>query len=202
MTTIASTLSGPSARPRIQREPVISSPVLAVIFAIATEIMFFAALISALMVIRASSPNWAPPGNILLPMGATAFNTAVLLASGICMAVAGVPLKRRNDWKSAKRWSSAALLLGAFFVIFQGVEWSKLIAYGLTMQSGVFGGTFYLLIGSHAIHVIGALIAMVWVNRKMSKGTCSIHGFQAMQLFWTFVVLVWPVLYRLVYFGA
>ena len=89
--------------------------------------------------------------------------------------------------------------LGGIFLLVQGSEWVRLIHYGLT---GVYGGTFYTLIGCHGLHVIGALVAVLVVRRAAGQGhyTARQHAaVTACQLFWFFVVGVWPVLYVLVY---
>src|SRR4051812_41383193 len=96
---------------------------------------------------------------------------------------------------------SQAILLGSFFVIFQGYEWVHLIRYGLSMTSGIFGATFFLLIGSHGLHALIAVIAMALVYWKLVKGSLTADGLRAMSIFWLFVVGIWPVLYGLVYFG-
>ncbi len=183
-----------------KRAPVaVPTPILGMLMFIGTEVMYFTALISSYMVISAVSPNWAPPTQVMLPVQSTALNTVVLLASGILMVLAN--FKLRKDMKSPAgrslvQWS---LLLGATFVGFQGYEWLNLISYGLTMTSGVYGGCFYLIVGSHALHAVGALIALFVMYRKMVAGRLDLHSFQAMMIFWIFVVGVWPILYTLVY---
>jgi len=175
------------------------TPILGMLMFIGTEVMYFTALISSYMVISAVSPNWAPPTQVMLPVQSTALNTLVLLASGVLMVLAN--FKLRTDMKSAagKSMVQWSLLLGTTFVGFQGYEWLNLISYGLTMTSGVYGGCFYLIVGSHALHAVGALIALFIMYRKMTANRLDLHSFQAMMIFWVFVVAVWPVLYTLVY---
>ena len=48
------------------------------------------------------------------------------------------------------------MLLGAFFVVFQGAEWLALIGQGLTLTSSALGSFFYLIVGSHGLHAVGS----------------------------------------------
>ncbi|HBV05851.1 MAG TPA: hypothetical protein DEF01_03860, partial [Gemmatimonadetes bacterium] len=92
-----------------------------------------------------------------------------------------------------------SIALGLVFVGFQGVEWVALLSEGLTMQSSAYGGFFYLIVGSHAIHAVGALIALIWAYDRSSKGRLTSTQLGTVSAFWYFVVLVWPVLYWQVY---
>lgn len=180
----------------------VPSEVLGMILFVLTEVMFFMALISAFLVIRSQvMGTWAPPGELRLPVLATAFNTAVLLASGVLMALATRAYANPEAKAKAKTLFTQAILFGAFFVAFQGYEWVKLINYGMTMTSSMFGATFFLLIGSHGLHALLAVLAMGWMFWKMVKGTLTVDQLRSMLVFWLFVVGVWPVLYGLVYFG-
>jgi heme/copper-type cytochrome/quinol oxidase subunit 3 len=180
--------------------PAIPSVVLGMLIFVLTEVMFFCALISAYMVIRSHVfGTWAPPGELRLPVAATAFNSLVLLTSGFMMVQSVRRIGQLNGKASARQALLYALLLGAFFVVFQGYEWVHLISYGMSMTSGIFGATFFMLIGSHALHALVAVVAMAIVLRKLSQGKVGADGLKAMAIFWLFVVGVWPVLYCLVY---
>ena len=104
-----------------------------------------------------------------------------------------------RDPETAKRPTLIALLLGAFFVCFQGVEWAKLLREGLTLTSSNHGAFFYMIIGMHALHALVAILALSIVYARMLRGTVTYAGFRATQIFWYFVVGVWPLLYLRVY---
>jgi cytochrome c oxidase subunit III len=198
----AAVLSGPVRRSN-GRVPAVPSEVLGMLIFVLTEVMFFLALISAFLVIRAQVfGTWAPPGELKLPVLMTAFNTAVLLISGVLMVLATKAFAKPDGKARGQVLLGQAILFGAFFVGVQGYEWVKLIRYGMTMTSGIFGATFYLLIGSHGLHALAAIVAMGWMLFKMRKGwLVSVNGMRAMAIFWLFVVGIWPVLYGLVYFA-
>ncbi|HEX5032021.1 MAG TPA: cytochrome c oxidase subunit 3, partial [Candidatus Eisenbacteria bacterium] len=71
-----------------------------------------------------------------------------------------------------------------------------------TTRSGVYGATFYAVVGIHAAHVVAALIALAVVWRRAARGLVSPVRRESVvvgALFWIFVVAVWPFLYVLLY---
>jgi len=175
------------------------NPVLGVLIFLAAEVMLFAGLISVFLVLRANADVWPPPGQPRLPMGITAFNTLLLLISGVTMLRAN---NLRQRGAELKRWLTITAFLGTAFLAIQGSEWVRLVGYGLGVTSGTYGGTFYALIGCHGLHVLGGVATLLWVLRRVMSGhyVASDPGaIQAATLYWSFVVGIWPVLYALVY---
>ena len=183
----------------VRREPVVSNGVLGMLIFIFAEVMFFAGLISAHTIVRAQSAGamWPPYGQPRLPVEETAVNTAALLVSGIVLLIAWFAFRRERS--SARIPFGLSILLGAFFVYAQGREWVALLGEGLTMQSSSYGGFFYLIVGTHALHAIGALAAMAWAWVRLYKGHLNATQLATVAAFWYFVVLVWPILYLQVY---
>ncbi|MBQ46676.1 MAG: hypothetical protein CMP10_04175 [Zetaproteobacteria bacterium] len=190
----------PEVKQRPGRKPVIPSPELGMIIFICTEVMFFTALISAFLVIKAGAGNWVPPEDVRLPILATSVNTCFLVISGLLMLMAGRLYKEKETRDRAVEAYLRSTILGAIFVCFQGWEWVQLIQYGFTMQAGIFAATFFLVIGSHGLHAAATVIAMIWHYRAIKKHELTISGFRALQYFWLFVVCIWPILFGLVYF--
>ncbi len=173
------------------------------ILVIVVEAMTFAGLISAFLSIKASLPEWPPLDQPRFPIEATAINTAILLASGVTLFFFR-RLYREEDSTSGRLTLllAATALLGALFVGLQGVEWARLIRFGLTVTSSSYGSIFYVIIGFHALHVVCGVLclsAVTWmaVGRNFPRRMPSL---EAVAVFWFFVVLVWPVLYAVVYF--
>ena len=171
---------------------------LATMFFIAAEIMFFAGLISAYLVLRVGAAQWPPPAQPRLPILVTGLNTLVLLGSSLAM------LRTQRDRAPARvvRGLSVVGALGIVFLAVQGYEWVQLIGYGLTMTSGAYGSTFYTLIGVHALHVVGALVWLAIVRAGVGRGRFlepSAAPLRACAMYWHFVVALWPVLYVTVY---
>ena len=96
----------------------------------------------------------------------------------------------------------ATVLLGVLFLGIQGYEWLRLIEFGLKLSSGIYGSTFYTLIGIHGLHVLGAVLwlMVVLVQARRGRFTAQHHtGVETCAMYWTFVVALWPILYGLVY---
>ena len=182
-----------------RRRKLTENGVLGMALVVFVEVMLFAGFISAYLIVESAAlPGlWPPPNQPRLPIERTAFNSVVLLASGVVLAFAQRSFLRRGA--GTRRLMGTAILLGAFFVVFQGAEWLALIAQGLTMTSSQLGAFFYLIVGAHAVHAVAALIGLGFAWRALASGRLTPSFFGAAQLFWYFVVLMWPVIYALVY---
>ena len=184
------------------QKPIIKRMYLAMIMFIGAELMLFSGFIGAFLLLRLSSVDWPPPNQPTLPVFITGINTIVLLTSGFLMSRAW---KSINNLSKHLRYMILASILGILFLSIQGYEWVKLVNYGLTLQSSVYGGMFYLIIGTHAIHVAGGLLWLLIITYLSINGTLGnspkeSNKFKASALYWFFVVLLWPFLYLLVYF--
>ena len=184
----------PTARPKL-----LSNGVLGMLIFIFTEVMFFAGLISAHTIVRSQAAGqlWPPYGQPRLPVQETALNTAALLASGVVLVLAWFAF--RKDAPNARIPLLLSIMLGTFFVGFQGVEWVALLAEGLTLTSSTYGSFFYLIVGTHALHAVAALSALGWAWFRLDRGLLTASQLGTVSAFWYFVVLVWPVLYLKVY---
>lgn len=179
------------------RRAVVANGVLGMLLFVISEAMLFAGLISAFTIIRSGALVWPPPDQPRLPVASTAVNTAALLASGAMLYVAW--RRFRREPARAQRPLLAAVLLGGFFVAAQGVEWVALIREGLTLTSSSLGSFFYLIVGLHALHAVAALGVLVGAWWRLRRGWRAETQLQAAQVFWYFVVGVWPILYGVVY---
>ena len=182
-----------------RRKPAVSNGVMAMLLFVFTEIMFFAGLISAHVIYMSGQMGqiWPPLGQPRLPFAETAVNSAALMVSGVVLLLAY--LGYRVEPRRALVPLGMSVLLGAFFVAFQGVEWLGLIREGLTMTSSSYGAFFYLIVGTHALHAVIAIACLAWAWFRLRAGTLTGTQFASVQIFWYFVVLVWPVLYFQVY---
>lgn len=177
----------------------VPNSVLGMIIFVAMEIMFFAGLMSAHTIAKATVLGgvWPPPGQPRLPVERTAFNTAILLLSGVLLWVGNRRMSTERE--SALRYVAGAIVCGIAFVSLQGVEWVRLLREGLTMTSSSHGAFFYLIVGAHALHAVAAIVALTWVYLLMRGGKFVQSTFTATQIFWYFVVVLWPVIYLRVY---
>jgi cytochrome c oxidase subunit 3 len=192
-----------------------------------SEVMFFACFFGALFYMRILSVPWlddAETGTLLwngftagwpvsgpgiteqfTPMGAwglPAINTALLLSSGVTITVAHHALKSNN--RAVLNWFMFfTIALGVVFLYLQAVEYSH--AYhelNLTLESGAYGATFFMLTGFHGFHVtVGTLMLIViWVRCLKGHFKPEHHfGFEGVAWYWHFVDVVWLGLFIFVY---
>ena len=140
--------------------------------------------------------------DIIPAWGVPAANTAILLSSGATVTFAHWALKKGNR-SALCWWLAATVLLGFFFVYLQATEYGH--AYhelDLTLNSGIYGSTFFMLTGFHGFHVtMGATMLLVILFRSM-KGHFSAHNhfaFEGVAWYWHFVDVVWLGLFIFVY---
>ncbi|HUJ72628.1 MAG TPA: heme-copper oxidase subunit III [Verrucomicrobiae bacterium] len=129
-------------------------------------------------------------------------NTICLLSSSVTITFA-VRSLRVGDTKRFSAWWLATIALGAYFLLGTGREWARLIYdKGLTIQTNLFGTTFYSLVGLHASHVIVGLLALLVVLAFALAGSVKQeHAERAhvLALYWHFVDMVWIVVFTVVY---
>ncbi|MGV6806525.1 MAG: cytochrome c oxidase subunit 3 [bacterium] len=142
------------------------------------------------------------PKEIIDPWHLPFINTVILLTSSVTVHFAHVALKKENR-KHFNLWLLATVALGALFLFFQVEEYIE--AYqdlGLTLASGAFGTTFFLLTGFHGAHVtLGTLMLLIQLIRGF-KGHFThddCFGFEASSWYWHFVDVVWVGLFIFVY---
>ncbi|MFV8463885.1 cytochrome c oxidase subunit 3 [Vibrio campbellii] len=196
-----------------------------------SEIMFFGAFFGALFYARMISVPWiGGAGNnemtheVLWPMfqsmwpltttpdgvttqampwqGIPLKNTIILLLSSITLHMAHLSLEQ-NKRMALIVWLEITIVLAGFFLFFQVEEYIH--AYqdmGLTLQSGIYGNTFFLLTGFHGLHVCLGTIFLIVLLARVAKDhfTPKDHfAFQAGSWYWHFVDVVWLGLFVFVY---
>src|SRR3989304_2936489 len=162
--------------PGLPQTPIGNNVWLAIVVFLGAEAMFFAGLMGAYIVFRVGAAVWPPPFQPRLPGGVTGVNTVFLLASAATIRVA-LRAARRGDGTHLVRWLGLTAILGTVFLAVQGYEWLRLIQFGLTVSSSVYGGLFYTLIGFHALHVFGALVWLTVVFALARRGHYSNEGY-------------------------
>ena len=146
------------------------------------------------------SMAWGGWGSALayLPL----WNTIILLSSSFTLHIAHVALKN-NERKKLIGWLAGTVALGVIFLILQWEEYVH--AYhelGLTLESGIYGSTFFLLTGFHGFHVtLGAfMLGVMLVRATRGHFKPEDHfGFEAAAWYWHFVDVVWVCLFIFVY---
>lgn len=163
--------------------------------------MLFGALFFSYAVLRVSAPLWPPPGFERLPLGLPGINTLLLLASSRTLALA-LARARRAQLSRCRNELLATLALGVAFVGLQCKVWAELWQSGLHLDSGAYGGTFYVLTVFHILHVLvglgllARLVAPLVGRAPVAPGrvTASLTA-----MFWHFVGAVWLTMFVAVY---
>jgi len=205
---------------------------MGMIWFIFSEIMFFAAFFGALFYARQFAMPWLNghgdgvmtnallwpefaggwpsngPANIggayqtIPAWGLPLINTLILLTSGVTVTIAHHALKAGHR-KQLLVFLGLTVLLGAIFLFFQAEEYIH--AYtelNLTLGSGIYGSTFFMLTGFHGAHVtLGTIMLLViWFRCLKGHFTGEDHfAFEAVAWYWHFVDVVWLGLFLFVY---
>ncbi|MBS0570316.1 MAG: cytochrome c oxidase subunit 3 [Proteobacteria bacterium] len=197
-----------------------------------SEVMFFGAFFGALFYVRNFSipwyggigdgsltnfflwkdfvPAWPTNGpeavggvfQTMPAWGVPLLNTLILLSSGVTITIAHHALRAGNR-KHLLIWLGATVVLGALFLNFQAHEYIE--AYtklNLTLDTGIYGSTFFMLTGFHGLHVtLGAImLTVIWFRCLRGHFTKDHHfAFEAVAWYWHFVDVVWLGLFIFVY---
>jgi cytochrome c oxidase subunit 3 len=149
-----------------------------------------------------ADPLFDIPKHVVSAWGIPALNTIILLSSGLTVTWAHWGLKKQNRGQLILGLL-ATVILGFLFIGFQAYEYGHAIEeLNLTLSSGIYGSTFYMLTGFHGLHVtLGATMLTVILFRAM-VGHFSEHNhfaFEAVAWYWHFVDVVWLGLFIFVY---
>jgi len=134
--------------------------------------------------------------------GLPLINTLILLTSGVTLTIAHHALKAGHR-RQLLTWLGITVLLGLVFLTLQAEEYIH--AYtelNLTLGSGIYGSTFFMLTGFHGAHVLlgTIMLAVMWLRAAKGHFTRDNHfGFEAAAWYWHFVDVVWLMLFLFVY---
>jgi cytochrome c oxidase subunit III len=164
---------------------------------LATVTMLFAAFSSA-YVVRRSGGDWR---HMTLP-SVLWMNTAALAASSVALEI-GARSGSRARWSAASAWLAIAVLLGCGFVYGQWSAWRQLEAAGIYLPSGPFSSFFFMMTGAHALHVLAALVVLLWGATKTWRGDgrrdrrAWAAALGNCRTFWHYLLGVWVYLFAL-----
>jgi cytochrome c oxidase subunit III len=142
------------------------------------------------------------PTQAMPAWGLPFINTCLLLTSGVTITIAHWGLMKAKHMQLVLGLA-ATVGLGILFLICQGYEYYH--AYhemGLTLNSGIYGSTFFLLTGFHGLHVtLGTIMLIVITLRSIKRHFKPEHhfAFEAVAWYWHFVDVVWLFLFIFVY---
>lgn len=181
---------------------------------LATEVLFFGALIAAYLNYRVwFGEEFIVAASLTKVVLGTA-NTAVLLTSSACMAMA-VTTFERGSKRAPVLWLSATALLGFVFVVIKATEWwleyQEHLVPALNFDLSRYGGVaeiffifYFSATGLHALHLLIGISLVSWLAMRIARGRLTPGGSttRLIGLYWHFVDIVWVFLFPLIYLAG
>ena len=169
---------------------------------LSSELMFFAALFAMYFSIRAAAPGlWKEHTPVLNLPYAVTFTTILVLSSVTCQF--GVFAAESGNVYGLRRWFTITFVMGLAFVLGQANEYRVLVTeHGTSISSSTYGSVFYLTTGFHALHVIGGLVAFVFLLIRSTMGRftpAQATSAIVVSYYWHFVDVVWVGLFATIY---
>jgi len=165
---------------------------------IAAEASIFTIFVVAYLFYIGKSLSGPKPKDVL---HAPIFLSVCLLSSSLTMHLAVRRLAAGNMGAFARHWS-LTIVLGGIFLVGTAREWAHLIRDGLTIDTNLFGTSYYSLVGLHAFHVTMGLLALSTVMLFYFAGALRrdhAERLEILSMYWHFVDAVWVVVFLVVY---
>lgn len=167
---------------------------------IMTDLLMFAVLFAVFAVLR-DSTDGGPGAADLLSMELALLNTFLLLTSSFTIGI-GMIAAWQKKLGQVMLWFGITFLLGLAFLGVELFEFYELVHAGHTMQLSAFLSSFFILLGSHGLHIIAGLIWMASIlifvkKRGLTRG--NVRKLALLSLFWHFLDIVWIFIFSVVY---
>ena len=167
---------------------------------LASECLFFGALISSYLLYRTRGPEGQRPGDVYdIPY--TSVSSFVLLMSSLTMVLALAAIQR-GDHQQLRTWLLATALLGTVFIGGQVYEFTVFTHEGLNLSSSVAATSFFVLTGFHGMHVTVGILWLLSLIGMSLRGQIPVErslDIEIAGLYWHFVDVVWIVIFTIVY---
>jgi cytochrome c oxidase subunit 3/cytochrome o ubiquinol oxidase subunit 3 len=165
-----------------------------------SEVAFFSTLIVTYLTYMGKDQVGPTPAVLSLPL--VIGTTICLLSSSVTVHLAERSLRSGSLGRFALFWS-VTILLGAAFILGTAYEWQELIVrHHLTINTNLFGTTYYTLVGFHALHLtVGLIVLSIVLVLTLRREIAPRHS-TAVELtswYWHFVDGVWVVVFTVVY---
>ncbi|HKU12142.1 MAG TPA: heme-copper oxidase subunit III [Sinomonas sp.] len=198
------------AHPTLNRPNMVS---VGTVVWLSSELMFFAGLFAMYFSLRAASPDLWATETEKLNFPYALVNTIVLVASsftcqmGVFAAERLQPRRGGSIFQFAKwgmvEWFVLTFIMGTFFVAGQSTEYTMLVSEHVSLSSSAYGSAFYMTTGFHGLHVMGGLIAFLFIIGRAFAAKRFGH-FEATSAivtsyYWHFVDVVWIGLFLVIY---
>ncbi|MCC6175102.1 MAG: cytochrome c oxidase subunit 3 [Chloroflexi bacterium] len=167
---------------------------------LASDCMFFGSLIGTFLVYRGRS--LVPPSpHEIFDIPYTSVSAFVLLMSSMTMVLALAAIQRRDQIR-LRIWLITTALLGTVFIGGQVYEFTTFYQHGLTLETSLFGSSFFTLTGFHGAHVTIGIFWLCYLAASSWRGRLNAEQPMFVEiagLYWHFVDIVWIVIFTVVY---
>ncbi|MHA7140707.1 MULTISPECIES: aa3-type cytochrome oxidase subunit III [unclassified Arthrobacter] len=209
--TSATQAPSTTAHPTLNRPNMVS---VGTVVWLSSELMFFAGLFAMYFTLRSTSSEMWAMETEKLNVPFALINTIILVLSSVTcqfgvFAAERLQARRTGSVFSPLKWGMIewfllTFLMGSIFVAVQGYEYAVLVSEGVSLSSNAYGSSFYLTTGFHGLHVLGGLIAFLFIIGRGFAAKRFGH-FEAtsaivVSYYWHFVDVVWIALFIIIYF--
>ena len=185
-----------AVKPRKRANVMIPDHVCGALVFVFVEIMFYSAFLSAFLVMRRGRDSWGQADAQMLQVSPEGFNGLVLGLSAASVVLALRAISRNVS--QARGHLLRATGLALLFCVYQFVLGWKLVAAGVTLQSSVFAGCLYLMLGSHLLQV---LLGSAWMSYIAVRFDAEKAGIlRALAVFLCFHFAIWAAIYGELFF--
>lgn len=168
-----------------------------------TDLLMFAVIFAVFAVLRNNTAG-GPGGAELFSPQLALTETIILLTSSFTAGI-GMIAARSGDKRRTLTWFGVTLLLGLAFLAIELYEFYEFIHEGHTLQTSAFLSSFFVLVGTHGLHIISGLLWGTVVLAFVVKRGLTRHMVRKLalfSLFWHFLDIVWIFIFSVVYLMA
>jgi cytochrome o ubiquinol oxidase subunit 3 len=165
-----------------------------------TDVILFGTLFATYVVLRLNTDG-GPTGAELLEMNGIIISTFILLTSSFTSGIAVLEMNKGNK-RGLILWLAITALLGASFVFLEVNEFMHLVHEGATIGTSAYWSAFFVLVGTHGLHVSVGLVWMVALILQLSRrGITAVtkRKVSIVSLYWHFLDVVWIFVFTIVY---
>lgn len=168
-----------------------------------TDLLMFSVLFASYAVLHNNTFGGVSGGQLFsLPIALT--ETLLLLTSSFTVGIGMIAARQRDQLKTLI-WFGITFVLGLVFLFFELREFAAFIHEGHTLQSSAFLSAFFILVGTHGLHITSGLL---WMGTTMAYilkrglNTALVRKLTMLSLFWHFLDIVWIFIFTIVYLAA
>jgi len=168
-----------------------------------TDLLMFAVLFAVYAVLH-NNTSGGETGRELFKLPLALTETIILLTSSFTCGIAMIAARQRKKAQTLV-WFGITFLLGLTFLTLELNEFASLIREGYTLQSNAFMSSFFVLVGTHGLHItLGLLWMAITLGYVIKRGLNGplVRKLALVSLFWHFLDIVWIFIFTIVYLRA